>query len=244
MESNVNIDNLSLRQIDKVVAKEMIIKHHYSHKSSATRYAFGIFHKDQEHSFFSDVDELIGCMTYGYPVGREAAQSISEDIDVKEVLELTRLFIKDGYGRNIESASLSLSFKWLRQNATDIKVLISYADPSAGHLGVIYQATNWLYQGDHQRLVDSFALKYKLDDPLWIHSRTVFSKYGTNSTKILRDKIGKTFWLKREPRKHRYIYFLCGKKERKKIMKTLKHQIIPYPKNNAYDKDEIIEVTV
>ena len=86
---------------------------------------------------------MVGVATYGYPVGRLAAQSISEDLENNQVLELTRLFIFDGYGKNIESYFIGQTIKWLQSN-TDIKALISYADPKVGHKGGIYQATNWL----------------------------------------------------------------------------------------------------
>ncbi|RAL70115.1 hypothetical protein C1G86_1440 [Dehalococcoides mccartyi] len=37
-------------------------------------------------------------------------------------------------------------FRYLKRH-TDLKFLVSYSDPSAGHLGIIYQATGWLYTG-------------------------------------------------------------------------------------------------
>ena len=40
--------------------------------------------------------------------------------------------------------------------------------------------------------------------------------------------IGKTFWRKEETAKHRYIYFLCNKKEKKRILNNLKIPIISY----------------
>ena len=70
-----------------------------------------------------------------------------EILENRNILELTRLFIHDGYGKNIESLALGLTFKWMKDNAKDIKVLISYADPEQSHDGAIYQATNWIYQG-------------------------------------------------------------------------------------------------
>ena len=104
----------------------MIKKYHYTHSFSSCRYALGIFYqKDTQHKFFDDVDEeLIGCMSYGYPVGRSVVGSIFSDdkmLTTKNILELTRLFIHDGYGKNIESYSISQSFKWLKKNAKDIK---------------------------------------------------------------------------------------------------------------------------
>ena len=133
---------VSIREIPKSTAKKMIKKYHYTHSFSSCRYALGIFYqKDTQHKFFDDVDEeLIGCMSYGYPVGRSVVGSIFTDdkmLTTKNILELTRLFIHDGYGKNIESFSISQSFKWLKQNAKDIKVLISYADPTVKHNGSI-----------------------------------------------------------------------------------------------------------
>ena len=46
-----------------------------------------------------------GCL-YGYPVGRSAIKSVIDGLEKDECLELTRLFIHDGYGSNIISMSL------------------------------------------------------------------------------------------------------------------------------------------
>lgn len=153
MEEYVDKSKVYLQEIDKKTAKRMIVENHYSHKFSSCRYAIGIFYKSEEaHPFFKDMNQekLIGCMTYGYPVGRSVMKSIFKDEEIlqtKNILELTRLFIHDGYGKNIESYSISQSFKWLKKYDKDAKVLISYADPDRLHLGGIYKATNWLYQG-------------------------------------------------------------------------------------------------
>lgn len=241
-----DVSKISIKLISKDVAKELIEKNHYSHKFSSTRYALGVYYtKTDDNSFFSgDVEFLIGCITYGYPVGRLASSSISDLISENEVLELTRLYIEDGYGSNIESYVIGLSFDWIKKNDKNIKVLISYADPQVGHLGKIYQATNWLYQGDSMRLLDAYSLKYDLSDKLWIHSRTVFSLYGSNNVDVLKNKIGKTFWLKLEERKHRYLYCLCGKLERRKIIKNLKHPILDYPKTINILDEKIIKVDI
>ena len=209
----------------------MIVKHHYSHKWSMCRYALGIFYKtDNQHSFFDEKEEkLAGVAIYGYPVGRLATTSISDELKPKEVLELTRLFIFDEYGKNTESISLSKTFKWLQKN-TDIKALISYSDPEQRHLGIIYQATNWIYQGNSIRHMGNYGIALE-EDGKFMHSRTVSATYGSHNVEHLKKKIGHTFWRKEEPEKHRYIYFLCGKKDKKKMMKSLKHPPLPYPKN-------------
>ena len=214
----VDTTKIKLRKIDKTTAKKVIVDNHYSHKFSHCRYALGIFYVGGEHKFFDEKEEkLIGCVIYGHPVGRRVIGSIfNEDILPNDsVLELTRLFIYDGYGKNIESYVISKSFKWLKQFDKNVKVLISYADPDVNHAGGIYQATNWIYQGcgDFQ-MAPTYSLRVKPDGE-WIHSRTVYSLYGSADPKKLEKAIGHTFWLKKEASKHRYIYFLGNKKENK-----------------------------
>ena len=37
---------------------------------------------------------------------------------------------------------------------------MSYAAPQEGHLGIVYQATNWIYQGNTIRPNDSWVFKF------------------------------------------------------------------------------------
>ena len=245
MEQTLNKSKLSVREISKKIAKNMIVKHHYSHKWTMCRYALGIFYKtDNEHTFFDEQEEkLIGVAVYGYPVGRRAPKSISPELKEEEVLELTRLFIFDDYGKNTESVVLSKTFNWLKENASDIKALISYSDPEQGHMGIIYQATNWIYQGNSIRHMGNYAIALE-EGGDFMHSRNVTARFGSHNVEHLKKKIGHTFWRKEEPEKHRYVYLLCSKKEKKQIMNTLIHKPKPYPKDpdNYIVKIEKIEV--
>lgn len=234
--SYVDTNKVSLRQINKEVAKQFIETHHYTHKFGSTRYALGVYYKeDSEHDFFTGCKEtLIGCMTYGHPVSNRTIDSIVEGLPLDSVLELTRLVILDGYGKNIESLVIGMSFDWIRINDDAVKILVSYADPEVSHTGGIYRATNWLYQGcGLSKLMPDFSLRLT-DDGEWIHSRTVGARYGNKSIANLAKKIGHTFWRKEETAKHRYIYFLCGKKEKKHLMRKLKLPILPYSEIKEY----------
>jgi hypothetical protein len=229
----VDTSKVTVRQISKFVAENMIKKYHYTHTFPAScQYSLGVFYKSSEHQFFEDDQELIGCLTYGPPVGRRAAASISPELKISEVLELTRLFVHDKKDdKNIESYVISQSFRWLKENAPNIKVLVSYADPAASHLGKIYQATNWIYQGIGQTaLMDNHSIKLE-ENGKWIHSRTIGDRFGSRNIEHLKRVIGKSFWRRLDSPKHRYIYFLCDKREKRKILKSLKMTILPYPKD-------------
>lgn len=229
---------VSVRLITKSIAKDMIVKHHYSHAWTACRYALGVFYDSDDSTYFGSGETLIGAMIYGFPVGAKAATSICEGMTKDNALELTRLYIHDGYGSNIESYTLGQSFKWLRENDKNIKLLISYSDTEQKHLGKIYQATNWLYQStsDSIALMPNYGISLQKDPYKWIHSRTVFSLYGSNNLEHLKREIGKqgyaVFWRRREPPKHRYVKFLAqNKREERDLLKRLKHKTYPYPKN-------------
>ena len=236
-----DISKFSIREINKNIAKDIIVNNHYSGIWTKVSYALGLFYiSEDEHSFFSGVNEqLVGVACYGDPVGRNAGASISELLPRDGVLELTRLFVFDGYGSNIESWFVGQTFEWLRTNVPRIKALISYSDPNAGHLGTVYQATNWIYQGNKIRWSDSWSFKWSEDDE-WHHSRTSYVKYGTNDPKIIQTMVTSPFWIKREPRKHRYVYILTkDKRERKALLKSLKHEVFPYPKVELDIIDEV-----
>ena len=47
---------VSVREISKKIAKEMIVKHHYSHAWSSCRYALGIFYETDNESIIGEIE--------------------------------------------------------------------------------------------------------------------------------------------------------------------------------------------
>jgi len=72
--------------------------------------------------------------------------------------ELARLWVRDEEPRNTESWFIARAVKLIRHHRTDIRFLVSYADPSAGHRGTIYRAANWCPDGftDEERQTPRF----------------------------------------------------------------------------------------
>ncbi len=208
--------NYTIGLIDKKIAKELIIANHYSHKWTSCRYALGLF----------DEGNLIGVAVYGFPVGRQTVKSITPDLNNDDVLELTRLWLVDEAPKNSESFFIGKTFDWLRKN-TSIKVLISYSDPMQDHLGIIYQATNWLYQGNNTMLIKGYL--HKIFGEL-MHPRSVVALYGSIQQDHLK-AIDPSYERIEMKKKHRYLYVLHNK-HRKSIISKLKHPILSYPKNN------------
>lgn len=234
MSKYVDTSKVTVRPITRAVARNFVVKHHYSHRFSQCKVALGLYDTSATSKFFDKYEELVGCMVYGHPVCNKAVDSITvdESLNNGEVLELTRLFIDDLGIKNIESWFLGQSFRWLKKNMPEVKVLIAYSDPEYGHVGTIYQATNFLYQGiGASKLMPDYQVKL-FPNSSWIPSRTVGEKFGPKNPQKLAEKIGHKFWRKMESSKHRYIYFLCDKREKKEIMSKLKLPILPYPKKD------------
>jgi hypothetical protein len=238
-----------LKSINKNIAKNLIIKNHYTHKWTLCTVAYGVYYKEYvESTFFGGFNsKLIGVLVYGNSVGRNASNSITPLLNNNNVLELTRVWIADGYGKNIESYCIAESFRQINTDYPQIKCILSYADSEVGHTGKIYQATGFIYQGDNYvdvALMPNYSVSLSgPPDYNWIHSRTVFSKWKTHNVDKLKERIGRTFWRKKESGKHRYIKFISNKIENKKLVKSLKHPSHPYPLVGGY-KEDIIEIKV
>ena len=223
----VDKDKISILKSSKEVVYNIVTKKHYAKTWTASSDIYAIYYKDGKHKFFDDDNlKLIGCVVYGNPVGFRVVKSISEKLTDIDVLELKRLWIEDGYGKNIESYCIAQTLKMLKKDSPQTKVVISYADPGVNHKGIIYRASNWLYQGNDIGMGDAYMYRYPNTDN-WLSDRAIGEQLGTNGLKGVLDKIPDMEY-KKKLRKHRYIYFLCSKKEKKRLMGELKHPLLEY----------------
>lgn len=61
--------------------------------------------------------------------------------------ELARLWIADDVPTNAETWAIAAAIRYVRKNHPEVGMLVSYADPSFGHQGTIYKASNWRADG-------------------------------------------------------------------------------------------------
>lgn len=99
----------------------------------------------------------VGCIIFALPP-RETAKRYGG-----VTWELARLWIEDHIGTNAESWLIAKGVRYVRQTFQEVKYLVSYADPSRGHSGVVYKASNWLSDGrtDEERKTPRFD--YEVD---------------------------------------------------------------------------------
>lgn len=83
----------------------------------------------------------VGCITYSAPP-READKRYQG-----KTWELSRLYLLDEIPKNAETWLIGQSVRYIKRHFREVECLLSYADPSAGHRGTIYQAANWISDG-------------------------------------------------------------------------------------------------
>ena len=149
-------------------------------------------------------DELVGMVSYGTPASPFLCKGICGEEHKHNVIELNRLVLKDNLP-NQASFLVSRSLKLLPKP----KVVVSYADTAQDHAGIIYQACNFLFTGTTKARTDMASADGK-------HSR---HHLGDRQNRINRSA------------KHRYVYFIGSKKDKKTLRNALRYTIEDtYPK--------------
>ncbi|AHB14134.1 hypothetical protein [Dehalococcoides mccartyi] len=200
------LHNLLVCPIPRKAAARILEREHYLHSFPAgTMLCFGVMLDNR----------LTGAITLG--AGPALAYRLVDGAEPQDCLTLTRFWLSDDLPKNAESRVLGVIFRYLKRH-TDLKFLISYSDPSAGHLGIIYQATGWLYTG-----LSSAMPLYDLGDGRLRHGRSLNNFLGSRDQGYLKKQGIKLNAIKQSA-KHRYLYFLDPK-----WRGYLKSAVLPYP---------------
>ena len=194
-----------VRKIPRLQAAEVIKKHHYSGKVVATSSpSFGVWIEEK----------MLGVLQFG-PLGNPRCHGhIVADSLFEECRELNRMWLSDLAPRNSESRAISLCMRLMKHLRPRLKWVQSFADERCGRWGVVYQASNFLYLGEHR------AKFYEIDGEIF-HQKALTIK-GHRGWKLLQQgKRAKTF----SYRQFRYLYPVD-----KRIVPRICFPILPYPK--------------
>jgi len=205
-----NLWSLRIKPISFVLARSLINRNHYLHSfPGGTKLSFGIFYQSS----------LMGAITLG--VGPYLGYGLVDKATPEDCITLTRLWLGDDLPRNSESHVIGILLQSL-QKETSLKFVLAHSDPAAGHLGTIYQATNWIYTG-----LSSATPLYNIGDGILHHSRSLAHGLGTHSIRYLASQ-GISVKTVPQMAKHRYIYFL-DQSWRSRLMVP----VLSYPKKRS-----------
>lgn len=186
--------------INSFEVEPWLLEKHYAKRMCPISYAFGLYIDEQ----------LVGIVTYGVPASPNLCMGVCGIENKDIVLELNRLCLNNGIS-NGASFLVSKSLQMLPKPT----IVVSYADTAMGHVGYIYQASNFLFTGTTKERTDMAGEDGK-------HSRHSF---GNSEIRINRSA------------KHRYVYFVGNKYQKNSLLKQLNYEIMPYPKGDSQRYD-------
>ena len=146
---------MRLEKASYKAVKYACLKFHYAKTVPVTNISYSVFNNN---------NEWCGVICYG--LGANFALGKAYGVVSGQFLELTRMALNGK--QESTSKAMAISIKLLKKHKPLVKVLISYADKGQDHLGIIYQATNWLYTGLSAKRTE----RYDVNNPQK-HSKTV-----------------------------------------------------------------------
>lgn len=200
----MSVTNYIVEQCPRSHIVDFVETHHYSKNMNGlqTSYCFKLM----------DGNTMIGAMVYGKISMKGVETKYTDNPD--GLLELKRLVCVDDTPKNTESYFIGWSLRWLQRN-TDLDMIISYADTTYGHEGIVYKATNFKSMGQTSsgRVIMYKGKRYH-DKTIRVKHNGKYKKFALEVRKALES--GEAEYVETKP-KNVYIYKF--KKRKPKISK-------------------------
>lgn len=196
-------------------ARYACLNFHYAKAVPVCQYAYSVF---------NDAGEWCGVIIFG----SGATPHIASPYDKiqGQVLELERVALNGKQAHGTTSQAVAMALKALQKEAPWVDIVVSYADMDQDHIGTLYQATNWIYQGltnANQR--GAFIINGKK-----VHPKTVHSRGWKQSILWLRENVDSNAEEFITKGKHKYLMPMT-----KQMRKRLQILAKDYPKKGGGD---------
>lgn len=130
--------SLTFKEVSSNEVEVLMLKYHYLHRKVPVKFAFGLYLNDT----------LKGMITYSTVNKTTSNRIFTNQANLNNTLELSRLYIKDEVSQNIKNiTSKFIAYSLKQLKAKGNYFIISFADSGMNHSGSIYQATNFKYLG-------------------------------------------------------------------------------------------------
>lgn len=144
-------------------------------------------------------------------------------LDRIEVAELARVALDEH--ATPTSSIVSAAVRLLRRANPGLRLLISFADPAAGHAGVLYQAMNWIYTGQSGGSAEVYYRGRWWSDRQLSDYGTGFNGAGKDAPSRLSTEAKAALPRRDRPGKHRYVLPLD-----RRIRRVVEALAVEYPR--------------
>jgi len=189
ISSPILLSNLRCGQVNIKEARDFVVLNHYTHTCPSALFYSGLWHEEM----------LVGVAVFGRSSYPGAGRFGWGSVEPGPTLELRRFVLVDFLPKNTGTWFLSRSIESL---PSSYEMIISFADPAAGHTGGLYRAANFVFLGEEA--VGSYHYDDKMGNH--IHKRTVWTRAKTQglTEKALVDKEGLMYIA--DPPKFRFAF--------------------------------------
>ena len=186
---------------------EFCRRYHYTNTGGNMTWRWGLWHGVT----------MLGVVAYNLPT-RPACEAVFGAEHYDRVWHMGRLSLADIAPPNSESRLIGGSLRAIEEFHPNVWAVLTYAATDVGHVGYVYQATNALYVGmstPKHFYIDQAGARRPM-------------KQGLN---VSMEKARERGWtVHHEGGKHRYVYLLGNKRERRERRALLRYPVLPYPK--------------
>jgi len=213
-DSYVNKNNLRISELKYSIAKDFIEKYEWLGNIGSAKYCYGL------HVY----DELVAVVCFTTPSSPSAFAKLLGDANARHTYQLCRGASSPSCPKWGASKLISCSMKLLRIK-TSARVVVCYADPEAGEIGTVYQASNAYYIG----MTSYTGPSAYIINGIKYHARSVPKRFGSAKHDVLFE-LDNDYSRIQRTKKHRYVYILDRSINGKHIKISLEHLIKEYPK--------------
>ena len=194
---------VSTRDVD-----EFCKRYHYTATGGNASWRWGLWHGVT----------LLGIVAYNLPT-RETCESVFGPEHFDKVWHMGRLALSDEAPRNSESRLIAGSLQLIKMQHPDTWGVLTYAATDVGHIGYVYQATNAIYTGTGGHSVVYIDEKGRRRSDYYASSYVSAAAARERGWKVTDGGP-----------KHRYLYVLGSKTQRRERMRLMRLPSPPYPK--------------
>lgn len=209
VETMPRVRDMTAGPVSAADVREFARRYHYTGSDGSALWRWGLWNGAVLH----------GVVTYNLPTPRACRSLFGAEHGDNRVWHMGRLILSDESPRNSESRLIGASLKAIEHSQPDVWAVLTFADTGQGHIGTVYQATNALYTGTGGKPFHYVDVRGGYHDP------------RVNNTTITAQQAAARGWTRvNTGEKHRYIYILGNKTQRKQRLSLLRYDVLPYPK--------------
>ena len=203
----------TVKQMASLDGRAYIVDNHYTGGCHRRPMCWGLYDDDGVAN---------GVIAFATPSSEAVRASFFGSEHKDKVTELHRMHLQDGHERNATTWFIARALEGLKAYRPNIIAVVSYADATEGHLGTVYQAANALYLG-----TTAVATFYRDEAGVLRHPR----QCGVNITPDMAAERGWT--PERRAAKHRYLFLVGTRREKRWALDHLRQTSLPYPKTTT-----------